>query len=118
MAPAVNATARLRSIPWSTKLRTHSSTVLIMLVSAANERLRKNADIITQRPMAPPGACANTSGRARKVIAEEPLVTTDSGSSDTAKMADRTARPAMIEMLLLARPMVAALSTVSSSLRM
>ena len=69
-------------------------------------------------PTAPPGACANTSGRARKVIAEEPPVTVARGSLLTANIEDNTARPAIIEILLLARPMVNAFSTVSSSFLM
>ena len=69
-------------------------------------------------PTAPPGACAKTSGSARKVMADEPFVTVASGSALTAKIAERTANPAIIEMLLLAKPIVNALRTVSSSLRM
>ena len=65
-----------------------------------------------------PGACAKTSGSARNVMADEPPVTVASGSGFTAKMAERTASPAMMEMLLLANPMVKALRTVSSSFRM
>ena len=53
-----------------------------------------------------------------KVVAEEPPVTVASGSGFTAKMAESTAKPAMMEMLLLASPIVNALSTVSSSFLM
>ena len=66
----------------------------------------------------PPGALANTSGRTRKVIAELPPPTALSGSSTTANTAIMTVSPAIIEMLLLARHIVAAFSVVSSSLRM
>ena len=51
-------------------------------------------------------------------MAEEPPVTVAKGSGLTAKMAERTASPAMMEMLLLASPIVKALSTVSSSFLM
>ena len=71
---------------------------------AAKDSAKKNPVIIIQAPTPPPGAWAKTSGSARKVIALEPPVTTPSGSSDTAKIAEITASPAMIEMLLLAKP--------------
>ena len=85
---------------------------------AAKDSARKNPAIINNGPIGANGALANTSGNAKNVIAEEPPVTVASGSGLTAKIAESTARPAMIEMLLLARPMVKALRTVSSSLLM
>ena len=118
MAAAVNPTACERSIPWSTKLRTHSSTVDIIEVSAANESARKKTATISSWIAGPPGACANTSGRTRKVIAELPPPTALRGSSTTANTAIITVRPAMMLMLLLARHIVAAFRVVSSSLRM
>ena len=51
-------------------------------------------------------------------MAEDPPVTVASGSEETAKIAESTVRPATIEMLLLARPIVKALRVVSSSFRM
>ena len=90
----------------------------IIDVKAANDRARKNPDIIMNGPIEPPGACANTSGRARKVMAEEPPVTVASGSLLTAKIDDNTASPAIIEILLFAKPMVNAFKTVSSSFLM
>ena len=51
-------------------------------------------------------------------MALEPFVTVPRGSVETAKIADNTARPAMIEMLLLANPMVNAFNVVSSSFLM
>ncbi len=117
-AKPVMATDLPRSYPWSTKFRTHNSTVEIIEVIAANERARKNPAIMNNGPIGANGACANTSGKARKVIAEEPPVTVARGSGLTAKIAESTASPAMIEMLLLASPMVNALRTVSSSLLM
>ena len=69
-------------------------------------------------PIGANGALANTSGSAKNVIADEPPVTVANGSGLTAKIAESTARPAMMEMLLLARPIVNALRTVSSSLLM
>ena len=106
------------SYPWSTKFLTHNSTVEIIEVRAANESARKNPDIIIHAPVPPPGACANTSGKARNVIAEEPPVTVSSGFADTAKIADKTVRPAMIEIELFANPIVNAFSVVSSSFLM
>ena len=99
-------------------MRTHSSTVEIIEVSAAKESARKNPDIIIQAPVEPPGACAKTSGNAKKVIAEEPPVTVSRGFSDTAKIADNTVRPAIMEIELLARPIVKAFNVVSSSFLM
>ncbi len=118
MAAPVKPTACERSTPWSTKLRTHSSTVEIIEVSAANERARKKTATIRSWVAGPPGACAKTSGSTRKVIAELPPPTALSGSSTTANTAIITVSPAMIETLLLARHIVAALRVVSSSLRM
>ena len=113
----VKPTACERSIPWSTKFRTQSSTVEIIEVRAANESARKNIATIRSCTTGPPGACAKTSGRTRKVMALLPPLTALKGSSTTAKTAIMTVKPAIIEMLLLARHIVAALRVVSSSLR-
>ena len=118
IATEVSNTDLSLSYPWSTKLRTHSSTVEIIEVNAANESAKKNPDIIIQAPVAPPGACAKTSGSARKVIAEEPPVTVSRGFSETAKIADNTVKPAIMDIELLARPIVKAFNVVSSSFLM
>ena len=118
MARLVNPTAFERSTPWSTKLRTHSSTVEIIEVNAAKESARKKTATISSCTTGPPGALAKTSGRTRKVIAELPPPTALRGSSTTANTAIITVRPAMMLMLLLAKHIVAAFRVVSSSLRM
>ena len=105
-------------MPWSTKFLTQSSTVEIIEVSAAKDNARKNIVTIANCTTGPPGACAKTSGSTRKVIALLPPLTAASGSSTTANTAIITVRPAMIEMLLFARHIVAALRVVSSSFLM
>ena len=111
IAIPVMITTLVLSKPWSTKFLTHNSTVDIIEVNAAKDSA-KEAAIMTKEPIFPPSACAKTSGRARKVIADEPPVTVPSGSLDTAKIAHRTVKPAMIEIELFARPV-----TKSSVLR-
>ena len=111
-------TALVLSKPWSTKFLTHNSTVDIIEVNAAKDSAKKKPAIMTKEPIFPPGACAKTSGRARKVIADEPPVTVPSGSLDTAKIAHRTVKPAMIEIELFARPITKEFSATSSSFLM
>ena len=118
MARPVSATDHSRSYPWSTKFLTQSSTVDIIDVRAAKESARKNTATIISCTTGPPGACANTSGRTRKVMAELPPLTAPSGSSETENTAIMTVSPAIMLMLLFARHMVAALSVVSSSFLM
>ena len=118
IARLVNPTACDLSTPWSTKFLTHSSTVEIIEVRAANERARKKTVTITTCTTGPPGAWANTSGRTRNVIAELPAPTALRGSSTTANTAIITVSPAIMLMLLFARHIVAALRVVSSSFLM
>ena len=53
---------------------------------AAKDNARKKPATLTNAPTAPPGACAKTSGSARKVMADEPFVTVASGSELTARL--------------------------------
>ena len=62
---------------------------------------------------------ANTKIQSEQIA--DSAIVTDRIAADaitTAKIADNTANPAIIEILLFAKPIVAAFNTVSSSLRM
>ena len=117
IAAHTDNTALLRSIPWSAKFLTAISTVDIIEVTAAKVRARKNTEMRINAPILPPGAAAKTDGSEMNVIDDDPPETTAIGSAAAAKIADMTVTPAMMLMLLLARPIVNAFRVVSSSRR-
>ena len=112
-APPTSVTARRRGRPVSMRIRVAISIIAISDDRAAKKSARKNSG----RTICPPGTSANNRGIQMNVrpVFPDSMAASASWVDRMANTVGSTAMPASKEAELLPNPIVAALSTTSSS---